>query len=372
MQNLYWFNPENDIALGRGCNRFTPPRQAALLAQYGAPLMWWLGDKHDYMLVQQVDEQFDAWQNVLEQRFGAGPRAVLSLDGIALNELKPWGWSAYTVTRLRSMGATDDVLAPRMARVEKMRMLSHRRTASEVNRRLATEVDYAQFGMCVPEAAFEAFNEVDCYAFMREHERFYLKSPWSSSGRGVVSSLSASQERLLQRAMSVIREQGSVMFEPAHEKVADFAMLFYADAGGKVTLHGYSRFFNARGAAYEGNMIASDEEIKCGLSEFVPSAVLDATESALQSVLTDILQQGYCGFLGVDMMIAQDALSRKIYLVPCVEVNLRMTMGVVAHAVYDRMKCRGVMRIAPRADIPLTAVPLVPANSHFSIFFEPE
>ena len=38
MATAYWFCPENDIALGRDTASFTPPRQAAMLGRYGAPL----------------------------------------------------------------------------------------------------------------------------------------------------------------------------------------------------------------------------------------------------------------------------------------------------------------------------------------------
>ena len=51
MATAYWFCPENDIALGRDTASFTPPRQAAMLGRYGAPLPWWSGTPDDVVLV---------------------------------------------------------------------------------------------------------------------------------------------------------------------------------------------------------------------------------------------------------------------------------------------------------------------------------
>jgi len=54
----------------------------------------------------------------------------------------------------------------------------------------------------------------------------------------------------------------------------------------------------------------------------------------------DVLVAGsYEGYLGVDMMICKDADGYKVH--PCVEVNLRMNMGVVSRLFYDNYVCEG-------------------------------
>lgn len=42
----------------------------------------------------------------------------------------------------------------------------------------------------------------------------------------------------------------------------------------------------------------------------------------------------YAGYLGVDMMICREGENFLVH--PCVEINLRMNMGVVARLFYDR------------------------------------
>lgn len=371
MKRVFWFCPENDIALGLGRAGFTPPRQAALLARYGAPLMWWMGDEGDYVLLMETGddgyrEAFARWEEMVTSRFGQGPRFVSSLDGLDIAGIEPWGWSAYGIGRLLKSGAPRGLLAEAEGDMDKTRLLSHRRSAGLINDALAHSVDFGRYGQLAPKAALEAFALDDVRNFALDCAPFYVKSPWSSSGRGVVCSNAVPFDRLLERCDGIIRSQGSVMLEPAYDKVADFAMLFHADGTGGVRFHGYSRFFNTRDTSYAGNLIAPDHEIFTEISAMVPAPLLHDVRNNLERVLGDMTGTVYRGLMGVDMMVARDSSGRHM-LVPCVELNLRMTMGHVAHAVYSRTLCRGIMKIAPAASATGAIFSLVPANDCFNI-----
>ena len=73
--------------------------------------------------------------------------------------------------------------------------------------------------------------------------------------------------------------------------------------------------------------------------------------------------------MGVDMMVVRrgDGFA----LVPCVELNLRMTMGVVAHRIHALTGMEGTMRVCPgkKATATRGALPLVPENPYFNIEF---
>lgn len=373
MRRAFLFCPENDIALGRDCRRFTPPRQAALLARYGAPLMWWLGDESDYVVVPEpADEGYARmlmqWECEMSARFGAGPRIVTSLADAEVDLLCPWGWSGYAGQLFCDAGADAAVLQRSMPRIGTVRELSHRRSATLVNEALARDVDWASFGQSAPVGAVEATDIGVVKELIAGGRAFYAKSPWSSSGRGVVCSEGVADVRMLERCGAVIRDQGSVMIEPAYDKVIDFAMLFECHCGGEVRFHGYSRFYNSRATAYSGNMLASDAEIAACLHDFIDADLLEHVSSALESILTKLLDGEWRGFLGVDMLVARSSAG-SFFLVPCVELNLRMTMGVVAHAVWNRCRLRGVMDIEPGGNGLLLPgeVALVPANPYFVI-----
>ena len=76
------------------------------------------------------------------------------------------------------------------------------------------------------------------------------------------------------------------------------------------------------------------------LSEYVPLNVLKSIRKRCLDELGKVYHGAYEGYLGVDMMICQE--ENGYYVHPCVEVNLRMNMGVVSRLLYDRFLRDGV------------------------------
>lgn len=381
MNELFLYNPENDIALAANpVGSFTAPRQAALLARFGAPLMWWMGDKGDYVLLPPPASEADydrlsRWCRMVTARYGEGPAFVYNCNGLQVSQLSPWGWSRATVHTFEQVGVSNDLL--KEIPVDRLRDMSHRRTSMLVNSSLSDILKGAWENMICVEGACEAFSVSDVSAIVSRFGcgEVYVKAPWSSSGRGVVSSRSLSAEKLLTRCEGVIRRQGSVLIERAHKKVLDFAMLFEADAAGTVRFYGMSGFFNGRDVAYSGNIVASDNDILGEICRYLPMELIADVRGALEIVLTRILGGTYIGYFGVDMMVVADpSVSGAFALVPCVELNLRMTMGVVAHRLFHRLASgTGIMKVIPvingAAALPEDALPLVPYNEYFNILY---
>ena len=357
MKRVFLYNPENDIALAHGSANFTAPKNAVILSRYCAPLMWWLGDEGDYVIVPRdmpgdYMDELARWERKLTETFGAGPRLITSAEGIDDSVAAPWGWSRHAVRRFQDSCADTSAAAIDEGRAERLRQLSHRRTAAEINRRLGEEVDFARYGLPVPVAATEVSDEEAVRRYFNQHGEFYIKLPWSSSGRGVRHVTADTFDSIAGQIGGMLKKQGSVMLEPAYDKTDDFAMLFYAERG-KVKLKGLSLFFTAHGEAYGGNLIAEDGEILERLSAKIPKALLTETGEALEKILGAILGKDYEGWMGVDMMLARSG--GRYILVPCVELNLRMTMGVIAHqtalrllgAGYELRHCGYVMQTEP-------------------------
>lgn len=227
----------------------------------------------------------------------------------------PWGWSADAVRQLREAGAQvlpDDA-------VERLRQLSHRRISREVMERLRAGLTFP-----LPPSPVECRSLAEVGQELRRHSRIYVKQPWSGSGRGVVA-IDALTPRTSAQITGMIARQGCVMTEKALDGVADFAMLFHA-ADGRVRWEGYSLFYNAHAHAYGGNILLPDSEIERRLvGAGASSQHFGAIVEALERVLTELVAPYYTGWLGVDMLLCGDGV-----IAPCIEVNLRMTMGVVA------------------------------------------
>lgn len=166
-------------------------------------------------------------------------------------------------------------------------------------------------------------------AFLQERGELVLKAPWSGSGRGLLKVSSASwNTQLAGWAARILRVQGAVMAEPIYDKAVDFAMEFYVEKQNGVRFAGYSLFETDAHGNYKLNLLLSNTEIEHRLSAYVSREILHEVRSCLLSALQRLLKDDYKGYLGVDMMICRVAGGYVVH--PCVEINLRMNMGVVS------------------------------------------
>jgi hypothetical protein len=116
------------------------------------------------------------------------------------------------------------------------------------------------------------------------------------------------------------------MVEPYYNKVKDFAMEFEADGHGGIRFLGLS-LFHTKNGAYIGNIVATEQTKRQLLSKLLP---LELTDEVCRLIVTESRLGSYQGPFGVDMMVVTDG--QRLLLHPCVEINLRRTMGHVALA----------------------------------------
>lgn len=329
MSKCHLYLPENDLALAVGLAQYTPPTAAWQLHMAGEALPLWYGEDDDLFYSYGIN---DRWLTERREAFGIDVDVYAGGDA----EAAPWGWSAYTRRLLRDncprlTGIPDD------AGIAVLRALSHRRTSVAVNERLGYP------------AAREVTDPQELCGIL-EGGRHFLKQPWSSSGRGNIDTLGQTPEEVLRQASGVIRRQGSIMVEPWRDGLLDFALLLRSE-GGKVRAVGWSLFSTVRMGEYAGNVIAPQEYILHRIHRETDPSELAEAVSGIEEVLTDLAGPHYRGYMGVDMMAWRDEGGHK-RLCPCVELNLRMTMGVVALQMARRHVApgrRGLMRVVNAA-----------------------
>ena len=121
----------------------------------------------------------------------------------------------------------------------------------------------------------------------------------------------------------------------------DFALEFYSDGQGEVRFAGYSVFSTNEHGAYTGNLLASDGQIEESIACCLSLEKLTGIREALRAELASIYGNTYTGYLGVDMMVCWSDKENGYRVHPCVEINMRMNMGVVARLFYDRFVALG-------------------------------
>ena len=241
-------------------------------------------------------------------------------------DYRPWGWNRSLIHRLAKEKVSPSHL-PSTKEMDKIRCLSGRQMSVQVLKAFA-----GMQHICGYAVACHTLEQVQ--SVIEQNYMSIVKSPWSGSGRGLVKIDSNELDDNVRGWIArILRSQGEVMVEPLYNKVIDFAMEFHAD-NCKVEFRGYSMFETDDHGNYKCNLLASDNVIETQLSQYVPVGLLHGVKMRLLSVFNRMIKGNYNGYFGVDMMICNQDGEYKVH--PCVEVNLRMNMGVVARIVYDR------------------------------------
>ena len=294
------FNPEHDLCLANGDANFVPPASALKFGEDCAGLTEWIEKSTE-------------------------------------NEIVPWGWDAVLKRRLMKDGIPESML-PSDAAISEIRRLSHRRIAYDAGAYVNAFL-YGYSDFMRPVSYVSEVKDVDSVvSVVEEYGDAVMKAPLSGSGKGLRwarrGELSDSD---LGWSRNIISRQGSVMVEKRLNIVRNFAMLFHIGTAG-VRFEGFSLFFNDNGI-YKGNVLASDAHILSELGRYVPEILIINVKKALTSFLEKEFCGRYEGCAGVDMFIYRDSSreSGPAYrLAPVVEINVRMTMGLLARRIFDR------------------------------------
>ena len=112
-------------------------------------------------------------------------------------------------------------------------------------------------------------------------------------------------------------------------------MEFTANADKSISYCGLSLFDTTNGA-YTGNLLATESRKEEIMSRFISPSLLADIRNAICSKMESIIDGHYVGPFGIDMMIIgnseADCEQNHFYVNPCIEINLRRTMGHVALA----------------------------------------
>lgn len=160
--------------------------------------------------------------------------------------------------------------------------------------------------------------------------RAIIKSPWSSSGRGLRFAGRRLEPPLSGWCRHVIETQGGVVVQPFYDKLFDFAAEFEAEPSGFVRFVAFSLFRTTERCSYVGNAVASQVRLLQDIFGRYEEEIFNLMLPHLQGLLSESLKGRYVGPLGVDMMLCRVEGERFPRLHPCVEINLRRTMGIVA------------------------------------------
>lgn len=335
------FNCSNDMALAAHVRQYLPPKR-----------------------IQQMEADLADLARVWDGTRFAGP----------------WGWSLATKQRYKQMGVAEESL-PSDEWLEKVRRLSSREfscfylkqllgTLKDVNmlgwqmkywdkmpaawsddvkrslktsREKGVRKSYPRGTLCHSRGVRHAVPEgygFDKKELEREEDAVLsiFKSPWSSSGRGVFVG-HWDDARTQARVQGFLSSQGGFVADEFYEdKVLDFAMEFFINDEHTVEFLGYSVFHAEESGTYGYNYVESPKELLRRID--VDEALLQRLVDYHKEHLAEI---AYHGPVGIDMLKTADG---RIH--PCLEINLRMNMGILALLLFERYGERATLALTPQ------------------------
>lgn len=321
---LHIFNPENDLALADGNANYCAPPSACKIAYDLATLPLWYANSDDY--VNLSDAIHIEYHKEYSPIFFL-PQ-IYSQDNINdITSISPWGWSRQIARRIENMGFANEIILS-SNEIEKLRELSNRKVTIKILDKLSKE------GVDIPQLPQYISNAEEVGRYICSMPLSVIKAPWSGSGKGIAWGLGRMEIPVEHFYKGVIRRQGGVVCEPFLNKKVDFAMEFYLNEG-KISFEGYSLFKSNKGV-YSGNILATDNDIESFINSYNPKTSLLEIKNKIIPILENLFSSfKYSGYFGIDMMLYQND-DGEYHINPCVELNLRMNMGMTSHIFFNK------------------------------------
>ena len=320
--DLHVFNPEHDIALAYNRRHLTMPHAAQELRMNlgWIPSLW--ASDGDAVLVDDLAFAIKA-SSEFHQRKDVLFVTWDDLHHLQVNQVFPWGWDLTIRTSLAEHGLSVSIL-PTDDDLDFIRHLSSRVTTIRALEMIREGMEEQTCGEVRYHSSIDALSET-----IANWHRVVLKAPWSSSGRGVRYVDGAMPSSVSGWILRVIQIQGGVMVEPYYNKVKDFAMEFFMHENGEVEYTGLS-LFETVNHTYTGNLLTSEEKKRVIINKWIPLSLIDAVKERICACFPVLSEHRYTGPFGIDMMVVSRQDQQGFLLHPCVEINLRRTMGHVA------------------------------------------
>lgn len=277
------------MALASGLPGYTPPAniRAYRRQHWRLPKLW----------AAPEDIVWDG-ESSLRHLYGAGG---------CVPEICPWGWSPALVHELELAGVPRKCM-PDGEWLARLRHLSSRESTVPVQQSLGIEV-----------AVCYSVDEVErCVLLWGE---VVMKSPWSSSGKGLMQT---DNPNWMGWCARILRLQGSVVVEKKVDGHQDFAMEFWM-RDGEARYVGLNLFNTDAHGHFLDNVKGTEQEKRTILAANLssPEEIDKICEWYIQKLSE--LAPWYSGPVGVDMLVRSDGTIH-----PCIEINWRMTMGMVS------------------------------------------
>ncbi len=336
--NIFLFNPTCEFAIANGSPNWQPNSLLQKMEADLSVLPLFFAKKNDFVLADKMpsSEFIENLQRTSVEipNFILKNEATCNRQFIQLpkNQLLPWGWSPAAhqfLFPLKELCSPEFRQSPVFNWKPEHREITSRKFALDILTQVSKSIN-ADFlfpselypKICITQNDFENT--------FKQWGKIMVKAPWSSSGRGLQPiTKTPVHQKVWEKVLGIVREQGYAIAEPYLKKVLDLAFLFQLKKG-KAGFLGISNFCTNQKGQYEGNYInglplTTDKSI----AEFANTVEREIREPLAKAIEKSKMAVFYEGVFGVDALVYTDE-SGKLKINPCLEINVRHTMGLLS------------------------------------------
>jgi hypothetical protein len=328
---IHYFNPGHETAVLHASKHYHPPAHVAKMQADLAFLPAWYASDGDCVFVETaLPDDFIPFNNpvktVVPNDFITKPNQFSG------SKISLWGISPASVHLFEKLNAERKLSLQIPEWNENFRFLGSRWASQKILSRLMDTIPAIE-KQILPRF-FSDINEIEKQT-IENREQQLVKSPYSSSGRGLLwlppGKLRQSEKQILK---GMLKKQSCVSLENALDKRLDFSMHFEIKTSGETVFAGYSVFQTSAKGAYEKSRLAGQVVLKEQIASFINTDLLIHVRLALTEIIHEMYAPHYTGNIGVDMLVYSFGGRYKLH--PCVEVNMRKSMGYLAICLFEK------------------------------------
>lgn len=370
--SVYWFNPacENQIAHGKA--KYTPSKLVQQLTSDFSSLPVFFCAQDDVVLVPHGPSA--PFLGLLKQAGFSIPEFIEvpssgSIDALNAHEISqrkigglcPWGWSPDCDTVFAPLKNNLVPNAPVDSLPEWQEDLSSafsKAWSVSILQGLLQSIPLQEHWNCNSTIVGRVCTTVDAIfktqiVFQKKgFQRLVAKAIYSASGQNMVHfSTEAELTKKRNWLENILQKQGAVVVEPWLNKVMDFSLHLTVSTTGTVSILGATQFFTDHRGQFQGSIVGRmDAGLESELLKFLhfhpyrshPKPMSIFLEQVGQFVGKSLFDLGYCGPVGVDLMVYKNfqAEGEPFGIKPIVEINPRHSMGRLALMLAKHLKHR--------------------------------
>jgi hypothetical protein len=332
---IHYFNPGHETALLNASKYYQPSANLVKMQRDLAFLPAWYAQPGDSVWIE--DDLTDTFRKDIQDLNMRCKTVSMHLleninHDISCQSIDFWGISPQSLHRMETVKKEYGLQWQIPLWKEEYRRLGSRLTAHKVLSELTEKIPLLDKAL-LPQFVTK-MEEIEEYT-AAHHAAWLVKSPFSSSGRGLVwlpPGLLARSERQIISGM--LKKQSQVSIEPVLDKVMDFSMHFEIDTKHAARFAGYSIFQTSEKGAYKNSCIAEQEILEKQIYTFIDRELLGSVKTRLLDILPATYAPYYRGNIGVDMLVYR--MNHAYRLHPCVEINMRKSMGYLTIALQQQ------------------------------------